>query len=64
MEKFIILTPKEIQQLYNYSNNYEGNVVILSFTIGIGDAIKLAQQNEWCNNKDCEQEDITDYDSW
>lgn len=62
----IILTHKEIQQIFRYCvlNNYANVVIFDEPCGGIGNLLHICKQEDWQVNKDCKKEDITDYESW
>lgn len=65
-EKWIILTPNEIQEIYKFCAVHNSQNVIIFDTPcgGIGNLLHIATQNEWHEDKNCNKKDITDYDSW
>ena len=65
-EKYIILTHNEIQQIFKFcaTHNYENVVIFSNNCGGIGDTLHIALQDEWNDNKNCEKQNITDYESF
>lgn len=63
MKNKFIMTPLEIQRLYEYSLKQDDNVVISRIETSIGDEYYLQTQNEMWHNSD-NRTFITDWESW
>ena len=63
MKNKLILTPLEIQRLYEYSQKHNDNVVLYWCDTSIGAEYWLQTQTEmWDNSKN--ETSITDWESW